>query len=254
MGKFRFALPFLGLMLCAGITAAQEKDYTKPIVDRSVKALGGAKKQALKGITCATKTKITPNENIQIELSASWSISGFDKYRGELNVQGPNGLTKSATLVINGTKIWAKDQDKNKTEEAPKEAQAIILADFRAMRFAQRPGLLRDKSLKLSPLGEMKIDGKDAVGIKVKQKGLPDIDIYFDKKTGLPLRSSVYGKDSKNGQEATHSFTFSDFKTIDGVKHFTRIVIRRDDTRVAEMRLSDIQLQENIDADRFKKP
>jgi len=232
--------------------AGQEKDYAKPIVDKAVKALGDAKKQnKLKGITFNTEAKVSVLNN-NIQFSGSWSVSGIDKFRGALNIQD-NNRQNSVTVVINGKRGWAKDGQNGMVKPAPEKELPKALAFLTAVRLPQMPAALHAKGIKLSPLGEIPINGKTAVGLKVERAGQRDISIYFDKKSGLPLKSEVSVEDQP-GIDSMFAFSFDGFKEIDGVKQFTKMTILRNQQQVAVVELNNIRLYENLDATTFAKP
>jgi len=105
------------------------------------------------------------------------------------------------------------------------------------------PTLLKDKWLKLSPLGEMTICDRAALGIKVARKGHPDLDLYFDKETHLPLKCSL--KVWKRGDlEVTIEWLFSEFKEFAGFKHPTKIALTNENEKVLELEIVEIKAEE----------
>ena len=51
-----------------------------------------------------------------------------------------------------------------------------------------------------------------------------------------------------------HAFFFSDYKEADGVQHFTKIRLFRDEKQILEMNLSNVKRLEKVDANLFEKP
>jgi hypothetical protein len=125
---------------------------------------------------------------------------------------------------------------------------------MRCVRLAANPALLRQPGIKLAPLGELKIGDRETVGLKVTQKGFPDIDLFFDKKTGLPYKTEIRQKEGKQGMEMPHAFIFDNYKEFGGVKQFTRAKFLRDDKSLAEIECSDFKPQEKLDDSLFAKP
>lgn len=101
--------------------------------------------------------------------------------------------------------------------ELPKELLIPIKECFYAVRLAQTPVRLKYKSFGLSPLGEVKVGTSEAIGLRIIHKGHPDVCLFFDKKTGLPLKSEVRIQEWK-GQEASYEFFFMDYKDFDGLR------------------------------------
>jgi hypothetical protein len=112
---------------------------------------------------------------------------------------------------------------------------------------------LKDKAFTLAPLGETKVDKTDAIGIKVSHKGYRDINLFFDKKTHLLLKSETRVKDD-SGKEVTQEAYFSDYKDVEGIKHATKIVIKRDGAEFLEGETTDFKLVEKLDNSEFEKP
>jgi hypothetical protein len=254
MSKLKWVLLLPSMLLLVPSAGSQEPDYTRPVVEKAMKAIGDpAKQRRLQGFTCQCKGTISIADKVTLEMTGSWSVQGPNRFRAELVVH-VNGRVDGGTMVLAGDKGWLQEQRTGKTEKVPEDILPLLQADLQAVRLAQKPGYLRGKDTRLSSLGEMKVNDKDAVGIKVSREGFPDLDLYFDKNTGLPVRGSMRVKEGKNGMEATHSFTFDEYKEFDGIKLFTKVSFHRDDQRVFEMELDTIQLQEQLDDGLFKKP
>ena len=113
---------------------------------------------------------------------------------------------------------------------------------------------LKDKDIKLSPLGEIKINDRPAVGIKIIKKNHPDVDLYFDKQTHRPVQCELRTKEPEAGQEAAGAWLFSDFKDMGGVQHATRLVLNRDGKKILEIEISEVKPEDKVDDDTFAKP
>jgi hypothetical protein len=74
-------------------------------------------------------------------------------------------------------------------------------------------------------LGEVNIEGKAAVGLRVVCKDQKDINVFLDKATGLPLKTEFIF--SKGGQDETLEFMLSDYKEFNGAKHFTKVALKQ---------------------------
>jgi outer membrane lipoprotein-sorting protein len=239
------------LLAGTGTTRADEQADMKAVVEKAIKATGGKAKLArLKEFTVKGKgTAEADNKKIPFTIEASVQKSG--RFRMELNAED-NGRAINFLLVINGDKGWIKVADRQ--EKAPKEIMEALKADAYALRLAQRLLHLLDKDVKLSPLGEVKVGDNDAVGVKVERKGQLDVSLFFDKKTGLPIKCELMVKDSPNGQELSHEYLFSDFKDLGGIKHFGKVILNRDGKKLLEVELSEVNPEEKLDKTLFEKP
>src|SRR5436853_6227629 len=91
-----------------------------------------------------------------------------------------------------------------------------------------RLGFLNEKGMELSALDETKVDGKPAVGVRVKSKGHRDVQLYFDKSSGLLVKRQYKVLDPGSGQEVSQEVVFGDYQDKDGVKHYRKIAAYRD--------------------------
>jgi hypothetical protein len=249
-GSLALGLPLLAF---CPVRADDQADM-KVVVDKAIKAAGGeAKLKKLKAMTWKAKGTFTEG-NRDIGLTIDASIQGTKQAKLDLSAD-VNGNTVTINLVVNSDKGWVKHPKLNGgVENLPKEILAFLKNDFYALRLAQMLVALKDKDCKLSALGEVKIDDKPAVGIKVTRKGQAEVDVYFDQKTSLPVKCTIKGKEDANGQERTHEFFFSEFKKAGGVQHFTKILFKRDDKKMIEVELSDIETVDKHDDGVFAKP
>ena len=241
------------LAFCCGATAPvrAEEDAARVVLARTLKAMGGETALAkLRGI--AFKVKGTFDvQGLQVAIAGEWSFQGLERARWEFEATAMN-RTESLTLVLNGDKAWGSTD--GRSEAIPKEETAVLRRALRGARLALNPALLRDRTLKLSALGELKIGDRATVGLKVSQKGFPDIDLFFDKKTGLPYKSEIRQKEGKDRQEASHAFVFDHYKEFGGIKQSTRVKFLRDDKALLELECSDFNPQEKLDDSLFAAP
>ena len=177
-------------------------------------------------------------------------VQGFDRVRLdlEMNIMDRN---QKFLLIISGDNGWVKRDER--VEDAPAEILQILRAELNALRLTQLLTPLKDKELKLSPLGEMKINDRTVLGIKVVKKDQPDTDLYFDKETHLPVKCELRVKEP-NGMEVTTAWHFSNYKEVAGVKHPMKISLGRDDTKMMEMEITEVKPQDKVDEKEFVKP
>ncbi|MCI0680537.1 MAG: hypothetical protein L0Y71_00415 [Gemmataceae bacterium] len=238
-----------GLRAAAGDKDAAE--HAKALVTKAIKASGGqAKLAALKAGACKVKADIQDgNQQIAATFEVTWQ--GLDQYRMVMAAD-IGGMAKNAVIVINGDKGWLKDMDRNRVEDAPKQAVPLIRATLYAMRMPHLLSSLLDKDVKLSPLGEVKIGDRAAVGVTVTRKDHKDVGLYFDKDNGLPVKSTIQVTDPR-GKEVTFEFAYSDYKEAAGHKHPSRVTFTVDQAKVA-IDISDVKGQDKVEASLFAAP
>jgi outer membrane lipoprotein-sorting protein len=238
------------LLAAAHPGRADNQDEVKTIIDKAIKAAGGeAKLTKLQAVSM--KAKVTAQDgNQEMTINMEGSLLAFDKARIDMEMTR-DGMVHKALVVINGDKGWAKHD--NKVEEAPQDILEAIRQVMYSLRLTQRLVPLKDKTFKLSALGESKIGDHAAVGVQVAHKDYKDLNLYFDKETGLPAKLQMQIKEP-GGQDVSYEFTFGDYKEIDGLKHFTKITFTRDGKKFMEAELSDIKPQEKLEDNLFAKP
>lgn len=241
----------LGLILAVPAFAADdEQKAAREILDKAIKAMGGAEPVGkMKSLTWKAKAKISINE-AEVTTDEDWSAKNLDRYRIDVNLTiGGNNVTGS--LVINGDKGWSKANDK--TNELPKGLATGFQNIFRAGRLIHLLPQAKEKPYTLSPLGELKVGDKETLGVRISEKDRPDVSIYFDKKTGLPLKAEVRVVEMDGAAELAYEVFFNDYKDFDGLKHASKLVVHRDGKQVAETEVSDVKAQD-LDDGLFDKP
>jgi hypothetical protein len=103
-------------------------------------------------------------------------------------------------------------------------------------------------------VGEEKIDDKPAVSILVSRKGHPDVTLFFDKGSGLLVKSLTQVWDEFTDKEVAQEVLFLDYKDTDGRKVFNKMQIKRDGKMFIEEEFSDQQSSGKLDPKLFEKP
>jgi hypothetical protein len=221
------------------------------ILDKAIKAAGGREKiEKLRAITWKGKAEFE-DAGKQVSLRHEGSVQGWDDCRVDLEIQ-LDGKSIAVLLVMKGDKIWVSAGGETKDVSKDREA-GLLRGLLYGLRLPQMlVALAKDKGGRLSHLGELKVGNRDAVGLSISRKGRPDVSLFFDKKSGLPLKSSLRIQ-TANRQEKDFDFLFTDYKDYGGLKHFTKITIRVDgQDSVAE--LSELQAPGELDASLFDRP
>ena len=249
MRMIRHALAACALLGMANAwLPAQDTAETKALLDKAIKAAGGqAKVAALKNLIWKGKLSIDENGQ-QISIGMDGSFQGWDKQRLEVEVN-VNGRTENALVVINGKKGWVKDR--NRVNELGKELAAFSDVVF-AVRGPQLLTGLRDKSITLSHLGEIKVGDQDAVGLRISRKGSPDLNIFFSKKTHLLLKADSRFTEPQ-GKEVEMEILFNEYKDFDGLKHFTKLTFKADGKAV-NLEVSEVRPGAQFEANTFGRP
>jgi hypothetical protein len=245
-------LTFAGLCLGALAGSAEENKVARQLLDRAIDALGGLELlQKEKAITGTSEGTVHINNKAN-KVRNEWSVQGLDqlKWSSEVTI---DDKSLSVVLVMNAKKAWIRVAGASEAAEPGAEQVALFRPAIAGLRLAESPHLLRDRAYQLSPLGELKVGDRPAVGIKVCRKGMPDLDLYFDKVTHLPVQAQMRLQEQP-GREVTWTAQMGDYVKQDGRQRFTRLTIQRDDQVVIEMKRSNIKSSTGLDASTFEKP
>jgi hypothetical protein len=228
---------------------ADDQAECKPILTKAIKATGRADK--LKKLKAGTfKGKASGNDHgLEVVFLSEGTWQGSDQIKMDAVVKD-GAKSRKATLVINGENGWINHGDK--AEDAPKELVTFIKNFSYALRLPQLLPQLQDMEFQLSPLGEVKIDSVEAIGIKIVHKDFTDVSLFFDKKEGFPIKSEVKITNPQS-KELTFEFLYSDYKDFDGIKCPVKIVLHADGIEFT-MELSEIKSSDKVDDSVFGKP
>src|SRR5262249_15531758 len=152
--------------------------------------------------------------------------------------------------VLNRDKGWTQINDQTMDQEGED------LAELKEEAFGEYISALvplRSPAFTLSIVGESNVDGRAAMGITASCKDHRDINFYFDKESGLLLKSERRTKDETTQQEVTEETFMSEYKEVQGFKQATKFVIKHDGKPFVEAELSDQQLVEKLDDSVFAK-
>jgi hypothetical protein len=246
---------YLGAMLAAVLilapaSPARADDATNAVLDKAIKALGGAEKLGkLETISWKSKGKITFNDNDN-EISIQATAQGLDHFRSEF--QGEfNGNTIKGVSVINGTKAWRKFGD----ETTEMDADALA-NEKRTLYLNLTPVLilpLKGKGFKVEAAGEEKVGDKPAVILKVTGPDGKDFKLFFDKESGLPVKM-VATVISFNGEEFVQDTSYSDYKDFAGIKKATKIESKREGQKFISQEITEFKALDKPAPRTFAEP
>ena len=107
----------------------------------------------------------------------------------------------------------------------------------------------------LAPLPEIKVDNRPAVGVKVSHKNRADVMLYFDKTSGMMIKSEYPVKSpEQKGKEVKQEAFHSEYKEVAGVQFPMKIVLKRDGKLFVEAENFDVKPVEKLDNKVFGKP
>lgn len=212
-----------GLFAAAVVLVLQTADggdaaKAREIIARGIKAAGGeaaVKKQ--QSSTMKEKGKYY-GMGEGLPYTGNYAMQWPDKFRMEIE-----GVF---TIVVNGKKGWMKAGDMVK--ELSKEEFDQQLESLR-VGWITTLVPLKDKAYSLDVVGESKVEGKPAIGVRVTAKELPDVTLFFDTNTGLLIKAEYRTKSQEQGfKEVNQEVFYSDHREVDGAQVPAKLVIKRD--------------------------
>jgi hypothetical protein len=235
------------LLLTAGARAQED---AKAIIVKAIKAHGGeeATSKYLASQTRA-KGKIELLGGLEFTQESSFMLPNKFKEAVEMEVMGQKVRVIS---VFNGDKITIEANG----QEVPVDdkMKEMIKGTTYAMKVGRLVPLIKEKEFELSAIGEVKVDGKAAVGVRVAHKGEKDISLYFNKETGLLAKVEHRTVDPMTGNEITEERIITEYTKTDGVPTPKKVVVNHDGNKFMEAEILETKRLEKLDDSEFTKP
>lgn len=241
----------VGLVAAVAPARADDAKAARAVVDKAIKAHGGADVlKKYQGSVSTFKGTIT-TMGMEIPMTGEISIDGATRLKVAIRIEA-GGQTLQIVNVVNADKGWTKvgDAVTELDADAVKEAGENQHAGW----VASLAPLVDGKGYTLATTGEHAVGDKKAIGVKVTTKGKRDVDLYFDKDTGMLVKYAHTVKDEGSGQEVLEETTYSEFKEFSGMKQAVKMSTKRDGKPYIEAEVSDVQLTEKLDDGVFVKP
>jgi hypothetical protein len=238
--------------LCLTVVAtapgrADDPSVARAIIEKAVKAAGGGARLT------RFKAGVYKSKGVLYGRGA-----GDLSYTQETAVQFPwqcrmalaSDILKK-TIVLNGDKGWIRE------DGATEELTGDDLASQQELLYAAWVATLApltDKAFTLAALGDSKVGGRAAEGVKVTHKGRPEVRLYFDKEGGLLLKMERLMRSAISGEEMSQEVLFSNFKEIDGIQEAMKYTFKLDGKLAAEEEVLELKHQEKLDDKVFARP
>ena len=251
MRGFMTASLLLGLGLAIPARADEQADL-KAIVEKAVKASGGEEKLTkFKAMNMKMKGKFYGMGD-GIDYTMEIWVQQPAQSKSEVSIEA-NGMKFTFAQVLNGDKGWTSIA--GKTDDMDKEAVEEGKEVMYAGRVTQLAPLVKEKGFTFAALGDMKIGDHETVGVKVSSKDHRDVNLYFDKKTNLLVKSESNVKDlMAGGKEVNQETYYEDYKEVDGIQRAGKIVIKREGKDYVDGELTEFKPMEKLDDKLFDKP
>jgi hypothetical protein len=226
-----------------------DDNTARDILDKAVKAHGGAERLLkFPGARVKGKGKLAMFGGAAFSQEASAQMP--NKFKEVVNLE-IMGQKVTVTTGFDGTKGWVQANGMNIPVDDKLLAELKEAAYM--MAFNRLTGLT-DKSYQLAPLGEIKVNDRPALGVRISSKGHRDVNLYFDKENGLLVKNEHRVLDQMAQQEVTEERILSEYKDHDGLKMPGKVVITRDSKPYLDMEITEVKLVDKIDDSEFAAP
>jgi hypothetical protein len=246
------AVVFASLVLAVSAPALADA-AADAIINKGIKAMGGETRLA-KATTSKVKGAFARGDNAS-ESRIEYTTDGLDRRRSTF--EGNYGGTKQTTVtVVDGDKGWIKEDEMEAREMEEEELAEEKWGIFRHwVPLTLVPLMRKDLKIKTEAVGDENVGQKPAAGVKITGPDDKDFTIYFDKESGLPIKSVADEPDPESpGQEFTQETYFSDYKDFSGIKRATKIEIKREGETFIKLELLDLKVLDKVDDKTFAKP
>jgi hypothetical protein len=252
-----------GVLMCGAVLLlfvgnVRSADDPMTIVDKAIKANGG--EEGLSNFKAEQwKTKGAMHMlGMKIPYTGDFYFQSPNLFRFDLIVEIGN-QQMTITAGTDGKISWEKmnpqpgDGDKGMVRDMEKKKAGAFLHNLYTMSLSHLLPL-KNKEVTLALADEIKIDDKPAVGVKVSNKGHADVTLWFDKATGLLVKSQTQIWDEFSDKEVSQEVFMIDYQKKDGRQLFNKLVIKRDGKTLMEEEMSDQKALEKHDPSLFAKP
>lgn len=230
---------------------ADDAADAKALVEKAIKARGDKPDAKHAATTWKEAGKFTGG-GFALPYTADWAFQAPDKYRFAL--VGTLGEIKiNITVVVAGDKAWETDGDK--TREITGEKLDYVRGEVYQLWVLSLSPLVTEKGFTLATAKGKDVAGKPTTAVKVTRDKHRAITLYFDKDSGLLVKSETIVKDEfQKWKEVQDEGYYSDYKEAGGKQRFTKFKIVRDGKTLIESTMSDAKDAEKLDAKLFEKP
>lgn len=245
------------LLVCAFVSLSSislhaQNPEAKAIIDRAIKAVGGAEKIASfpAGKVKASGKFFMGPQTVEFKQESSHQLPDMIRERSEFTQDGKKVIVEMLydgsipVILMDGKPVEA-----NKLAAYKKSmSQSVHLMNV--SRFIT----LSDPKYKLSVLEERQIEGKNCQGVKVDADGQEPIKIYFDKATGLPVSMELNKFDPNKETSVLEERRLVEFMDVNGIKVAKKAKLLQNGNVQVELTVNEVEYVKSLDKTIFKKP
>lgn len=238
----------VGLLIAMALQIRAADNDPQAIIDRAIKAVGA---DQLESQSAWIRTKGTLDLLGGINFTQEISTLQPDKFKESMDME-VMGQKINTVTVYDGKNCWinANGREVPVNETLMKEIKEAA----NLFKIARLLRLKTKSDYTLSPLGEAQVNGKPADGVKIATKGFRDVNIYFDKKTGLTAKVERTALDTMTQQEVSEERIILEYQDIDGHKVPKKVLVNRNGKKFMEAEVVEYKANPKLEAGDFGKP
>jgi hypothetical protein len=247
---------YVAVVLAVGIcglgsdraSADQGRDQALAIVNRAIKAEGGADNLAKLNVYERTATGKELSANSTVDFTTKLTVSLPESFHDSIELQAMGGKG-TVIQVLNGDKAWRSIN--GKTDALGKDETQELRSELYLRRICTLLPL-KGADFQLKVLTDIKVDGKLAHVIQVDSKGHTPVKLYFDRGTGR-----LVGSEHRLRQgtlTVVREYRFSRYKVFDGVKLPSVQIGYTNGSKAEELHITRYRFLEKADSKLFEKP
>jgi hypothetical protein len=249
----RLMLPFVVVGLLLGVAIqAQAQDDAKAILEKAIKAHGG--EEALtkfKAGRARSKGTIELAGGISFTQETAFMLPDKFKETVDLEVMGQKVNT---VTVFNGDKFSIKVNGMELRDMFGEVIKKEMAEAGHLLEIMRLVPLKKDKKFELSLVGEVQVNGKPALGLRVSAKGHNDVSVFFDKETGLMAKVERRATDAMGGPEFTEERFITAYQKVQDLPAAKKVEVHRDGKKFMEVENLEAKFLESIEDNEFVVP
>lgn len=232
---------------CLSMAVQAGSESPRAVLDRAIEAVGGeqqlrklAKSQYKSGVCSYI------NGQPQPEMQWRWLIRLPDCLRQEIIDH-----RQAASYVLRGSEGWVQTDGEYGTMR--ERAVQALRDDLHGLKI-QYLLEAREPYYHLQMLPPKRVEGTWSVGILVRGDGVPDVSLYFDKGSGLLVKSEMHVRDMLLGHTLFQEIYFKGYENLQGLKYPMHLVIYQDYSKFREIKVKEVKFLETIRDSEFIRP
>ena len=231
---------FFGIVVAGVFTTGVRAGEAEELLAQAIKAMAGTpeKLNALKHYTSKAAGTMF-GEKASREIRMSWPGT----FRMDTEFKVGKDEMKVRVLLHEGRgwmQVLGRPQAELTRTEVAELNNDVVYALWLANLFP-----LREKGVVLKTAPEIGLPAGAAAGMKVSIEGRPDVLMYFDKKTRLPVKIALPGKEQ--GVKILREIDFGKHREVDGIKLPFEETESHSGQKAVTWNISEIKLPEQLD-------